>query len=75
MAALFKRSPRPGPIAPFKTWPKTWTYGRVLDLDLWSRLKHGYSFHLRPRFKWGYKTWSWAAFEKCGHRTLVDNNR
>ena len=25
MATLFKRGPRPGPITPFKTWPKVST--------------------------------------------------
>ena len=46
MAALFKRGQRPGPIAPFKTWPtvstgaafKTWpktdTLGRVLNVAI-----------------------------------------
>ena len=45
-AALFNRSPRPGPIAPFKTWPKvsivaafkmrpkTDTLGRVLNVAI-----------------------------------------
>ena len=29
MAALFKRSRKPEPMATFKTWPKTRTYSRV----------------------------------------------
>ena len=57
MAALFKRGPRPGPIALFKTWPKvstvvafktrrkTYALGRVLNVAL--------PLGLGPRFKRG----------------------
>ena len=34
MAALFKCGQRPGPIAPFKTWPKTDTLGCVLNVAI-----------------------------------------
>ena len=59
MAALFKRSLRPGPIAPFKTWPKvstvatfktrpkTDTLGYVLNVAI--------SLGLGPRFKRGLR--------------------
>ena len=47
MAALFKRSLRPGPIAPFKTWPKVSTIAAFKMRPKIDTLGPG----LRPRLK------------------------